>query len=141
MNPRTRRQARALQRLQLRTGARLSDHASERAEELGFSLAEVLECIASPEQTYVSGPRYGPDRRVYQRRQVAVVVHEPTRVAITVLLRQSEHWVHGQHSRMTMRFRADLNVLPAKVEEMIFRDTASGQWTDPISRTRSGSEP
>ena len=102
MNPRLRRQERALQRLQLRAGTELSAHAAERADELGFSLAEVLSCVAAPEQTYVCPAHYGSNRRMYQRGQMAVVVHEPSRLIITVLLRQSDAWTHGRHTRRTM---------------------------------------
>lgn len=75
MSRRQVRCARALARL-TRANVTVSAHANERAVELGFSEDDILHCVARPEQTYCSPADYGPDRRVYQRGAVAVVVHE-----------------------------------------------------------------
>lgn len=99
MNRRQQRQDRALQRLADTTGAALSRHASYRAGELGFSLDDIYRCIDRPEQTYTCPVRYGPDRRMYQRGIVSVVLHETTRTVITVLLRTGDMWQHDADAR------------------------------------------
>ena len=102
MNPRQQRQDHALQRLADRTGATISCHALDRAGELGFSLDDIYRCIDRPEQTYACPVRYGPDRRMYQRGSVSVVLHETTRTVITVLLRIEGVWQHGTDTRRTL---------------------------------------
>ena len=80
-------------------GLVVSSHARHRASELGFTLAEVEACVASPDQSYPSHIRYGAHRRVYQRGDLAVVVAEDTRVVVTVLLRRVDRWEHGRDRR------------------------------------------
>ena len=75
-------------------------HARTRTYELGFTAAEVEECVLQSEQSYPSHPSYGPDRRTYQRSDLTVILHEPTRRVVTVLLRTSRRWEHG-HDRCT----------------------------------------
>ncbi|WP_377639291.1 hypothetical protein [Oryzobacter terrae] len=99
MNRRELRRTRAMERLSMQADVVVSAHAQARASELGYSLDDVLRCVVRPEQTYGSPARYGPDRRVYQRGTVAVVVHEGSRVVVTVLLRTIDDWVHGQDTR------------------------------------------
>jgi hypothetical protein len=90
------RRRRALTRLYLRAGVELSPHAVERAAEHGFSDDDVLLAVASPEQTYTCpAEQYGPDRRMYQRAGVAVVVDERLRQVVTVLPRVQERWEHA----------------------------------------------
>lgn len=102
MNRRALRQARAKSRLNAAAEATLAPHAVARARELGFSEDEVLRCLLRPEQTYVCGPDYGPDRRMYQRGDLSVVLHEPTRTVITVLLRTARVWTHGVDTRAAL---------------------------------------
>ena len=92
----------ALERLARRTGATLSPHAEQRRTELGYSEAEIHQCLARPEQTYTCPDRYGAQRRMYQRADLAVVVHEPTRLVVTVLPRTGQTWVHGVDRRATL---------------------------------------
>ena len=99
MNRREMRRARAMERLRSQADVVISKHAQDRARELGFSVDEVLRCVVRPEQTYGSPARYGPDRRVYQRGTVAIVVHEGSRVVVTVLLRTADNWIHGRDTR------------------------------------------
>ena len=66
-----------------------------RTIELGFTAAEVEQCVLQSEQSYPSHLSYGPDRRTYQRSDLGVILHEPTRRVITVLLRTSQRWEHG----------------------------------------------
>lgn len=99
MNRRELRRTRAIERLSRQADVVVSAHAQARASELGFSLDEVLRCVMLPEQTYGSPARYGPDRRVYQRGTVAVVVNEGSRVVVTVLLRTVNDWIHGRDAR------------------------------------------
>jgi hypothetical protein len=94
-SPRDARRRRARERLLAQAGVRLLPHAVERAAEQGFSHDEVLRTVASPEQTYTCpADRYGPNRRIYQRGRVAVVVNEQQRVVVTVLPRVQERWEH-----------------------------------------------
>ena len=102
MNRRHTRQARALQRLADTTGIRLGIHAIERAMEFGYSLDDVYRCLARPDQTYGCPQAHGPDRRMYQRGDIAVVVHEPTRFAVTVLPRTPNRWEHGVDTRQSI---------------------------------------
>jgi hypothetical protein len=95
MNRRRTRQASALQRLADATGIQLGTHAIQRALEFGHSLDAVYRCLARPEQTYGCPRAHGPDRRMYQRGEISVVVHEPTRFAVTVLPRTPNRWEHG----------------------------------------------
>lgn len=74
---------------------RLSHHARRRAQELGFAVNEVLLAAAEPEQSYVSAKRYGEDTYVHQRGDLAVAVHRPDRMVLTVLLRRQDEWTHG----------------------------------------------
>jgi hypothetical protein len=96
----SRREARhrkALARLYLRARVELSPHAFERALEHGFSHDDVLLAVASPEQTYTCPvEQYGPDRRMYQRADVAVVVDERLRLVVTVLPRVQKRWEHAR---------------------------------------------
>lgn len=102
MNRRQVRCARAVARLTRVANVTFSAHANDRAAELGFSQDDILRCVARPEQTYCSPAGYGPDRRVYQRGAVAVVVHEGSRVVVTVLLRTYDSWAHGVDSRHSL---------------------------------------
>jgi len=90
------RRRRALARLYLRAAVDLSLHAVERAAEHGYSDDDVLLAVASPEQSYTCpAEQYGPDRRMYQRAGVAVVVvDERLRQVVTVLPRVQERWEH-----------------------------------------------
>jgi len=99
MNPRRARQARARIRLEQDANVVLCRHSLERATELGFAIDEVLTCVARPQQTYSCHPYYGADRRMYQRGQMSVVVHESSRTVITVLLKTPARWAHGLHTR------------------------------------------
>jgi hypothetical protein len=102
----TRREARrrrALTRLYLRAGVELSPHAVERAAEHGFSEDDVLLAVAAPEQTYTCpAEQYGPDRRMYQRAGIAVVVDERLRQVVTVLPRAQERWEHAAPNTHTV---------------------------------------
>ena len=102
MNPRERRQTRARERLAAQASIELSSHAELRARELGYSEDEVLRCVAAPSQTYTCPSSYGPNRRMYQRGNVAVVVDEGARVAVTVLPRTRHVWEHGRDTRRTI---------------------------------------
>lgn len=102
MNRRQMRQARVLQRLADATGIRLGSHAIQRAMEFGYSLDDVYRCLARPDQTYGCPSAHGPDRRMYQRGQIAVVVHEPTRFAVTVLPRTPIRWEHHVDARQNI---------------------------------------
>lgn len=94
-SPRDARRRRARERLLVQAGVRLLPHAVKRSAEHGFSHDQVLRTVASPEQTYACpADRYGPDRRMYQRGGVAVVVDERQRVVVTVLPRVQERWEH-----------------------------------------------
>ena len=67
----------------------LSWHARRRIGELGFAVRDVVDCVRQPEQNYGSHPAYGPDRRTYQRGDLAVVLHElTTKVVRSVALVQ-----------------------------------------------------
>lgn len=105
MNPQaTRRRERALNRARARAGwAYLSEHAVDRARELGFHETEVLECIAAPENTYPCHPAHGRSRRIFQRGACCCVVDTTTQTVITVLIRTSEEWVHGHHTKAHAR--------------------------------------
>lgn len=94
MSPRAARRQRALTRLRSAAGVTLCAHAKARRAEHGFSEDDVLLAITRPEQTYGSSASYGPDRRLYQRGPVCVVVDERTRVVVTVLPRIAERWEH-----------------------------------------------
>lgn len=102
MNPRQARQRRAIERLLAATGGQLSRHAADRASELGYSLDDVLRCLARPEQTYTCPESYGHGRRVYQRGDLALVVHEDTRTIVTVLPRTGCRWSHGTDDRRSL---------------------------------------
>lgn len=102
MNRRQQRQDRALHRLAETTGVIISQHASIRAKELGFSADDIYRCVNLPEQTYVCPASYGPDRRMYQRGSVSLVLHEASRTVITVLLRTGDAWQHGKDTRRTV---------------------------------------
>ncbi|GAB3062507.1 hypothetical protein GCM10027053_26220 [Intrasporangium mesophilum] len=39
---------------------------------------------------------------------------------------------YNRYLSLMAAWSSDLEVIPAKVEELIFRDSAGGQWTDPI---------
>jgi hypothetical protein len=97
-SPRVRRRERARARLLLAASCSLTDHALLRADELGFSMEEVLRCALRPEQTYSStvGP---PGRRVHQRGACAVVMETSSATIVTVLLRTQDVWFHGAHTR------------------------------------------
>ena len=79
----------------------LSWHARRRTHELGFSVRDVADCVRRAEQSYSCHPGYGSDRRIYQRGDVCVVLHEPTRVVVTVLLRRADRWHHGHDRRIS----------------------------------------
>lgn len=77
----------------------LSWHARRRIGELWFAVRDVVDCVRQPEQNYGSNPAYGPDRRTYQRGDLAVVLHELTTKVVTVLLRSYDRWEHGRDHR------------------------------------------
>lgn len=79
----------------------LSWHARKRSQELGFTQAEIAECLTAPEQSYPSHVSYGPDRRTCQRGHLCVVIDNLTQTVITVLLRTQRTWVHGVDDRHT----------------------------------------
>lgn len=102
MTRRDARRRRALTRLYLRAEVELSAHAMARAAEHGFSQSDVLQAVAAPEQTYTCpADQYGPDRRMYQRAHVAVVVDERLRQVVTVLPRIQERWEHPLPAQRT----------------------------------------
>lgn len=108
MNKRIQRQARALARARERAGrAYLTEHAVARARELGFHETEVLACVANPENTYPSHPRYGANQRTFQRGQCCAIVESATNTVITVLLRTPRDWVHGRDTRATIAAHPD----------------------------------
>lgn len=106
MNPRQRRQANARERLSSASNATLSHHALQRTKELGFTEADVHRCIARYEQTYTCPEAYGPNRRMYQRGHLGVVLTEDTRIVVTVLLRTGQRWKHGIDTQATLFGRA-----------------------------------
>ena len=93
------RRARALERLRTRAGVTFTRHARSRCAELNFHEVDVLGCVSNPELTYGGGGRHPGGRRIYQRNDCAVVVDEPRRLVVTVLLRCEGRWSHGQHTR------------------------------------------
>lgn len=96
LSRRTARRQRALTRLYDRAAVELSDHACQRAVERGVSEDDVLLTVAAPEQTYCCrSDVHGPDRRLYRRADVAVVVDERLRQVVTVLPRTG-HDVPGR---------------------------------------------
>ncbi len=100
MSRRDARRHRALARLYLRARIQLSPHAVGRAAEHGFSDDDILQAVASPEQSYTCpAAQYGPDRRMYQRGGVAVVVDERLRLVVTVLPRVRGRWEHAPAPR------------------------------------------
>ena len=97
------RRRRALTRLYLRAVVELTPHAVERAAEHGASEDDVLLAVAAPEQTYTCpADLYGPNRRMYQRGRVAVVVDERLRQVVTVLPRVQERWEHAAPQPRTL---------------------------------------
>lgn len=78
-------------------GWRFSPHAVLRAQELGFSLRDLVECLAAPEVSY--GTEDGRPGRVFQRGDVSVVALPEIRYVITALLRRTEVWRHGVDRR------------------------------------------
>jgi hypothetical protein len=48
---------------------------------------------------------------MYQRGEIAVVVHEPTRVAVTVLPRTPNRWEHGVDTRLSIFLAASAAVI------------------------------
>lgn len=107
MNRRVLRQQRAGDRLAAASGVVLGRHAEARRVELGYLLAEVHGCVARPEQTYCCPASYGPDRRMYQRGDIAVVVDERMRTIVTVLRRTHIRWEHGSTTRASSRRAPD----------------------------------
>ena len=103
MNRRDARCNRALTRPYLRAAVKMTPHAVERAAEHGFSEDDVLHAVAAPEQTYTCpADLYGPDRRMYQRGRLAVVVDERLRQVVTVLPRVQERWEHAAPQPRTL---------------------------------------
>ena len=102
MNPRQARQERAIARLRAVSGGQLSGHAAASAAELGYSLDDVLRCLARPDQTYPCPESYGQGRRMYQRGDLALVVHHESGIVITVLPRTGRAWSHGTDDRRTL---------------------------------------
>lgn len=72
-------------------GWKLSGHARHTIAARAFDVRDVLQACENPEQSYTAY-NYGPDRWVYQRAHVAVVLSPVTRTVITVLLRRREQW-------------------------------------------------
>lgn len=108
MSRREERRRGGLARLYLRAQVELSTHAMERAAEHGFSDDDVLLAVVSPEQTYVCpADQYGPDRRMYQRARIAVVVDERLRLVVTVLPRVQQRWEHPQRAAILSLTRSD----------------------------------
>lgn len=77
---------------------KVTPHARERAEELGFTLDEVIYAAQRPEVAY-GAPDHGPDAFVYQRGDIALGVIPKHKVVQTVLLRSEKRWVHGKDKR------------------------------------------
>lgn len=78
----------------------ITNHARSRAQELGFTINEVLLAAADPEQSYVSSSaRYDSGGYVHQRGDLAVVVNRESKTVITVLLRRKDQWEHGKDQR------------------------------------------
>ena len=70
-------------------------HARLRMEEHGFTVADVLLAVNEPEISYDQGDR--PGERIHQRGRCAVAVIVSERVIKTVLLRQTDDWIHRVH--------------------------------------------
>lgn len=72
-----------------------TNHARERAAQMGVPLLDVLEAIERPEVEYAQ-PMYGPGHRMHQRGDIAVpirVCDDGTRLALSVLWRTAETYV------------------------------------------------
>lgn len=78
-------------------GWQITDHARSRAEELGFTMNDVLLAAGDPENVYET-PEHGPDNYVHQRGKLALGVVRGPRVIKTVLLRTERTWAHGVDS-------------------------------------------
>jgi hypothetical protein len=90
------RRALALGRIRESAGGLvLTQHAKERAAELGFHETEVLSCIAKPETVFPGGPKHPSGRLIYRRGRCACVVHLASRRVLTVLLNVPREWTHG----------------------------------------------
>lgn len=66
-------------------------HMRVRATQRNIDLAQIEGAITNPEITYAQ-PNYGPDRAIYQRGDLAVVVAPTTRTVITVLFHTPDNW-------------------------------------------------
>jgi len=82
MNARQRRQARARQTTQRCEPRNPEQTCLQRALQLGPTEEEIHRCVADPDQTYCCPPQYGTGRRVYQRRNIAVVLAEEPRTVV-----------------------------------------------------------
>lgn len=71
----------------------LTDHAKERAAELGISLQQIMDVLERPEVTYEQAS-YGDGEAIYQREGIALGVNTVTKAVKTVLLRRVETWDH-----------------------------------------------
>ena len=72
-------------------GWRFTRHAREQIVARGFDVGDVVAACNQAEQRYTAF-NYGPNRWVYQRGRVAVVVDPTSRTVITVLLRECGAW-------------------------------------------------
>lgn len=82
-------------------GWRITDHARGRAEELGFTINEVLLTAGDPENVYPT-PSHGEDEWIHQRGKLSLGVIHGSRVIKTVLLRTDRQWEHGRDSVETI---------------------------------------
>jgi len=76
-------------------GWRLCLHARDVARARGVGAREVLEAIQQPEIVHTAF-NYGPDRYVYKRRDLAVVVAPASKVVITVLWNTPTNWTNEE---------------------------------------------
>lgn len=81
---------------------KFSSHALLRARELGYRPDDIYRCVANFEQRYPGSPAHGEGRQVYQRGDIAVVLHEASRTVVTVLPRTTQQWTHGVDTRYTL---------------------------------------
>lgn len=86
----------------LREEITLSQHACDRAREMGLTFAEVALVMTDPEVDY-SSTKYGAERRVAQRGDLAVPYDSVTKRAITVLYRRVDQWDRDEVTAERMR--------------------------------------
>ncbi|MFD6092829.1 hypothetical protein ACFWGN_11965 [Oerskovia sp. NPDC060338] len=76
------------------TGLALTTHALESAIARDVNLAEMTACVNDAEQSW-SSSKYGPDRVVFQRGDIAVVVSSREHLVVTVLFREQDQWTNS----------------------------------------------